>query len=342
MIDLRSDTVTKPTPEMRKVMAEAEVGDDVWGDDPSVKALEEKTAEILGMESAVFMPSGTMTNQVAVRTHTQPGDELLIEQYGHIYGSEAGGAAALSGVSTRLIHGERGMFLKDDLAKMIRTPDEHQPLTTLVCVENTCNRGGGTVWPLQQLRSIVDYSHQQKLNIHMDGARLWNAAVASKTSEAEILKGFDSVSVCFSKGLGAPVGSALAGSKEFIRESRRFRKLFGGAMRQSGVLAAAAHYALDHHRDRLAEDHENAQTLAFGLAEIRGIKLNPKNVETNIIFFELENVNASYLAEKLEQQSILVEVVETDLIRVVTNLMVDEKQILIVLESILSEMSQLN
>ncbi len=208
MIDLRSDTVTKPTPEMRKVMAEAEVGDDVWGDDPSVKAFEEKTAEILGMEAAVFMPSGTMNNQVAVRTHTQPGDELLIEQYGHIYGSEAGGAAALSGVSTRLIHGERGMFLKDDLAKMIRTPDEHQPLTTLVCVENTCNRGGGTVWPLQQLRSVVDYSHQQKLNIHMDGARLWNAAVASKTSEAEILKGFDSVSVCFSKGLGAPVGSA--------------------------------------------------------------------------------------------------------------------------------------
>ena len=176
----------------------------------------------------------------------------------------------------------------------------------------------------------------------MDGARLWNAAVASKTSEAEILKGFDSVSVCFSKGLGAPVGSALAGSKEFIRESRRFRKLFGGAMRQSGVLAAAAHYALDHHRNRLAEDHENAQTLAFGLAEISGIKLNPKNVETNIIFFELENVNAFSLAEKLEQHSILVEVVETDLIRVVTNLMVDEKQILIVLETIQSEMSQLN
>ena len=176
----------------------------------------------------------------------------------------------------------------------------------------------------------------------MDGARLWNAAVASRTSEAEILKGFDSVSVCFSKGLGAPVGSALAGSKEFICESRRFRKLFGGAMRQSGVLAAAAHYALDHHRDRLAEDHENAQTLAFGLVEIPGIKLNPKNVETNIIFFELENVNASSLAEKLEQHSILVEVVETELIRMVTNLMVDEKQILIVLETIQSEMSQLN
>lgn len=342
MIDLRSDTVTKPTPEMRKVMAAAEVGDDVWGDDPSVKALEEKTAEIVGMESAVFMPSGTMTNQVAVRTHTQPGDELLIEEHGHIYSSEAGGAAALSGVTSRLIKGSRGAFLMEDLEKMIRPPDEHHPLTTLVCVENTCNRGGGTVWPMKQLRSVVEFSHQHELKIHMDGARLWNASVASKTSEAEILKDFDSVSVCFSKGLGAPVGSILAGSKDFIRESRRFRKLFGGAMRQSGVLAAAAIYALDHHRERLAEDHENAQTLAFGLAEIPGIKLNPKDVETNIIFFELENVNASSLAQKLDQHSILVEVVEKNLIRVVTNLMVDEKQIFTLLETIRSEMSQLS
>ena len=327
MLDLRSDTITKPTTEMRKIMSEAEVGDDVWGDDPSVRALEERTAEVLGMEASVYMPSGTMTNQVAVRTHTQPGDELLIEEHGHIYGSEAGGPAALSGVATRLIKGKRGTFLKEDLEKMIRAPDEHHPRTTLVCVENTCNRGGGTVWPLQQLRSVVEYSHQQNLKIHMDGARLWNASVASNIPEAEILKGFDSVSVCFSKGLGAPVGSVLAGSRDFIRESRRFRKLFGGAMRQSGIIAAAALYALENHRERLAEDHENAKTLAFGLAEIPGIKLDPNDVETNIIFFRLEEMDAYEFTEILGNRSILVEAVEADLIRAVTNMMIGSSDI---------------
>ena len=285
MIDLRSDTITIPTPEMREVMQEASVGDDVFGDDPTINNLEGRVAEILGKEASVYMPSGTMTNQVAIRTHTEPGDEVLLEQSAHVYFNEAGATAALSGAICRLISGDRGVFGAEDMEAAIRPVDDHYPRTKLVCVENTSNRGGGKVWPLEKLAEVKKTAHENGLKTHLDGARIWNAAAAMNIPESEIAKHFDSVSVCFSKGLGAPVGSALAGSSEFIMEARRFRKQFGGGMRQAGIIAAGALYALENNRDRLKVDHDNAKILAKGLAEINGIEINPDAVETNIINF---------------------------------------------------------
>lgn len=327
MIDLRSDTITQPTEEMRLAMARAEVGDDVLGDDPTIKALEQRTAEVLGKAAAVYMPSGTMTNQAAVRTHTQPGDEILIEASGHIYLYEAGGPAALSGVMVRLIEGRRGIFSGDDLEAALRPPDLHFARQKLVCVENTSNRGGGSVWTVSQLLSVAQCTRDHGLKLHLDGARLWNAAVASGISEAELAAPFDSVSVCFSKGLGAPVGSALAGSTEFITEARRFRKQFGGAMRQVGIIAAGALHALEHHRTRLHIDHQNAKKLAEGLSGLPGIELNPEDVETNIVIFRTTSLSASELQQRLEAQGVRMLAIGPDSIRAVTNLMVEPDQI---------------
>ncbi len=291
MIDLRSDTVTRPTPAMRRAMAEAEVGDDVLGDDPTVAAL----AQILGKESAVYMPSGTMTNQVAVRTWTEPGDEIIIEAGAHTYFFESGGPAALSGVMCRLIQGERGLFTADQVRAVLRPANEHFPRTRLVCVENTHNRGGGTVWPLRQVAEVAAVAREAGLKVHLDGARLWNASVAAGVPEKDYAAHFDSASVCFSKGLGAPVGSALAGTREFIARARRFRKMFGGGMRQAGIIAAGALYALEHHRERLAEDHANARRLAEGLAGLAGIEIDPATVETNIVVFLVTSMPAPRL-----------------------------------------------
>ena len=262
MIDLRSDTVTLPIPEMREAMYQAFVGDDVFGDDPTINNLEEHVAEILGKEAAVYMPSGTMTNQVAIRTHTEPGDEILLEQSAHVYFNEAGATAALSGAICRLIPGDRGVFGAEDMEEAIRPVNDHYPRTKLVCVENTANRGGGKVWPLEKLAEVKNTAHENGLKTHLDGARIWNAAAAMNIPESEIAKHFDSLSVCFSKGLGAPVGSALAGSNDFIMEARRFRKQFGGGMRQAGIIAAGALYALENNRERLKVDHDNAKMLA--------------------------------------------------------------------------------
>ena len=230
-IDLRSDTITQPTLGMREAIARAEVGDDVLGDDPSVQQLERFVAGILGKEAAVFMPSGTMTNQVALRAHTEPGDEVILESQAHIYYYEGGAPAALSGVMCRLVTGESGVFTAAELTKVLRPTDVHFPKTRLVCLENTHNRGGGKIYPLAEIDAIAQVCQQHDLKLHLDGARLWNACVAANIPEAEYVKSFDSVSVCFSKGLGAPVGSALAGSNQFIERARRFRKMFGGGMR---------------------------------------------------------------------------------------------------------------
>ena len=332
MIDLRSDTITIPTPEMREVMQEASVGDDVFGDDPTINNLEGRVAEILGKEASVYMPSGTMTNQVAIRTHTEPGDEVLLEQSAHVYFNEAGATAALSGVICRLIAGDRGVYGAEDIEAAIRPVNDHYPRTKLVCVENTSNRGGGKVWPLEKLAEVKKTAHENGLKTHLDGARIWNAAAAMNIPESEIAKHFDSLSVCFSKGLGAPVGSALAGSNDFIMEARRFRKQFGGGMRQAGIIAAGALYALENNRDRLKVDHDNAKILAKGLAEINGIEINTDDVETNIINFHVQGMTIDELVEKLNKQGTHVLPKDSITIRAVTNLMVSESQINIALD----------
>ncbi|HWE96966.1 MAG TPA: GntG family PLP-dependent aldolase [Tepidisphaeraceae bacterium] len=327
MIDLRSDTVTKPTPAMRRAIAEAEVGDDVFGEDPTVNALERATAELLGKEAAMFVPSGTMANQLAVRLHTRPGDEALMETGAHIFGKEAGAAAALSGVSCRLIEGRRGIFTAGDLIAALRPLDIHHAPARLVCVENTHNVGGGSVWPLATLAELSAAVRSRGLKLHMDGARLWNASVASGVAERAYAEHCDSVAVCFSKGLGAPVGSALAGPAEFIDRGRRFRKMLGGGMRQAGLLAAGALHALRHHRERLAEDHANAKTLAEGLAEIPGIELDTSATETNIVRFRTPDRDARMIAKALAGRGILVFDTGPDAIRAVTHLMIGQDNV---------------
>jgi threonine aldolase len=327
MIDLRSDTVTKPTPAMREAMARAEVGDDVFGDDPTVKELESETAALLGKEAAVFTPSGTMANQLAIRSHTEPGDEILVEANAHIYYYEAGAPAALSGVMCRCLEGRRGVFSGSDLEAALRPADAHFPRTRLVCLENTHNRGGGKIWPIEEIRGVAAAARQHGLQMHLDGARLWNASVAAGISEREYAAHFDTVSVCFSKGLGAPVGSALAGTKSFIERARRFRKMFGGGMRQAGIIAAGALFALRHHRARLTEDHANAKLLASGLAGLSGLEVDPGEVETNMVRFRVGAMPAAQMVERLRDRGVLVLAVGRDTIRAVTNLMVSAEDI---------------
>jgi len=287
LIDLRSDTVTRPTPEMRKAMFEAAVGDDVLGEDPTANALQEKAAALLGKEAALFVASGTMGNQLSIKAHTQPGDDVIIEAGGHAMNFEGGSSAVLSSVQFTTIPGTRGVFDADQVEAAIRVEDVHYPVSRLVIIENTHNRGGGTVFPLKNILRIREVATRKGLRMHMDGARLWNASVACGISPREYAAPFDSVSVCLSKGLGCPVGSLVAGSKDFIKRVHRFRKLVGGGMRQIGFLAAAGIYALDHHIDRLEEDHRKAKNLALGLAGIKNLILHPEEVETNILFFDV-------------------------------------------------------
>ena len=327
MIDLRSDTITRPTPAMRQAMATAEVGDDVLGDDPTVIALEERTAAILGKEAAVYMPSGTMTNQVAIRTHTESGDEIVLDANAHVYYYEAGAPAALSGVMVRLIDCPRGIFTAADLTRVLRPRNVHHPRTRLVCLENTHNRGGGAVWPIEQIAAVAAVAAEAGLKMHLDGARLWNASIASGLSESAYAKHFDSVSVCFSKGLGAPVGSALAGSAVFIERARRFRKMFGGGMRQAGIIAAGALYALENNRARLAEDHANAKAFAAGIASVPGIELDLATVETNIVVFRVTTMPAALLVEKLKARDVLVLPTGADTVRAVMSMEVNRGQV---------------
>ena len=337
MIDLRSDTVTQPTEGMRRAMMAAPVGDDVLGDDPTVSALEAYVAELLGKEAAVYMPSGTMTNQVALRSHTQPGDEAILEAEAHIYYYEGGGPAALSGVTCRLLPGEGGVFSAAAVERSLRPQDAHFPKTRLVCVENTHNRSGGRIFPLETIQEIAGVCRQHDLRLHLDGARFWNACAATGISEADYAAPFDTASVCFSKGLGAPVGSALVGSAEMMAKARRFRKMFGGGMRQAGIIAAGALYALEKQRDRLVEDHDNAQRLAAALQSMAAVEIDLASVQTNIVNFDLPGQSAAEVAKKLAQRDVAVLATGTHRIRAVTNLMVSRAQIERVSEAIAAE-----
>ena len=328
-VDLRSDTVTKPTLAMRKAMAEAEVGDDVYGEDPTVNALQEKVAKILGKEAAIFVPSGTMANQLAIKSHTQPGDEVIIETTSHPYNFEGGSAAALSGVQFHCVNGNRGILDPTQIEAAIRPSDHHYAFSRLVCLENTHNRGGGAIYPLEKMRDIQQVAQAKGLMVHLDGARLWNASVATNIKLSDYAQCADSVSVCLSKGLGSPIGSLVAGSISFIDRVHRFRKMFGGGMRQCGIIAAAGLYALDHHLERLKEDHENAKRLAVGLKELRGVSIRPEQVETNIILFDVaDSGKTSFeIRDFLKEKNILIHAVNKTQIRLVTHLDVNREDI---------------
>jgi threonine aldolase len=321
-VDLRSDTVTQPTPDMRRAMFAAVVGDDVFGEDPTVNSLQEKAAQMLGKEAALFVASGTMANQLSIKAHTQPGDEVIIEASGHAMNFEGGAGAVLSGVQFCGIPGNRGIFDVAQVEAAIRIEDVHFPVSRLVVVENTHNRGGGSVFPLSKIRQIRELATRRGLRMHMDGARLWNACVATGTSPAEYAAPFDSVSVCLSKGLGCPVGSLVLGPKDFIKRVHRFRKMVGGGMRQAGFLAAAGIYAFDHHIDRLEEDHRKAKKLAQGLANIKNVLINPAEVESNILFFDVSRAErtAQEVAAALRKEGVLVHPTAKTRIRCVTHL----------------------
>jgi threonine aldolase len=334
-IDLRSDTVTKPTPAMRKAMADAEVGDDVFGEDPTVNLLQEKVAKILGKEASIFVPSGTMGNQLAIKSHTQPGDEVIIEATSHPYNFEGGASAALSGIQFYCLKGVRGILDASQLDEAIRPEDHHFPVTKLICLENTHNRGGGSIYPIEKIGDISRLAKSKGLLIHLDGARLWNASAGSGIKPQEYARWADSVSVCLSKGLGAPVGSLVAGSKTFIDRVHRFRKMFGGGMRQVGILAAAGIYALDHHMERLKEDHQNAKRLALGLRGLKGIAINPDHVETNIVIFDVtgSGMTPAKVAEAMKRERVLIHAFGKAQIRLVTHLDVSSEDIEIALKA---------
>jgi threonine aldolase len=324
-VDLYSDTITKPTPAMRQFMCQADVGNEQEREDPTVNRLVEMVCELLGKEDAIYLPSGTMCNQIAFRVHCRQGDEIIMDETAHPIHSEAGGVAALSGAMIRTVRGDRGIFTGDQVEAALRDPtDNHSPRSRLVSIEQTTNLGGGAVWPLETVREVCEVAHNHSLATHMDGARLLNAVVASGVPAREYAKTLDSVWIDFSKGLGAPVGAVLAGSREFVREAWRFKHQFGGAMRQAGIIAAACVYALEHHVDRLQEDHDNARLLANGLSSIDGITV--ESVETNIVFFDIAGlgITAAEFCNRLLQKGVRMIPVASTRIRAVTHLDVDK------------------
>ena len=330
-IDLRSDTVTQPTTAMKEAMLNAPLGDDVFGDDPSVLALEEKAATMLGKEAALFVPTGTMGNQICIRAHTQPGDEMICSDNAHIYIYEGGGFAALSGLSVACVKNESGIMKPSDVKAAIRAEGSlsHYPETSLICLENTANRGGGTYYSLEAIQEIGAIARERSLAYHLDGARMFNAVVASGISAKDMVAPFDSISLCLSKALGCPVGSVILGTRTFINRCHRFRKMFGGGMRQAGILAAAGSYALDHHIERLADDHARAKNLAEALSSVDGYRVNLESVKSNMVYVDVtrESRSAPELVEALAHDGIMITAVNDDTIRAVTHLQIDDKGI---------------
>lgn len=320
MIDFRSDTVTRPTPGMLEAMMKAPVGDDVFGEDPTVNQLEAISAAAFGMEAALFCPSGTMTNQIAIKCHTQPGDEVICDKMSHIYQYEGGGIAVNSGASVRLIEGNRGRITAAQVSESINPDDVHKPVSRLVSLENTANRGGGSCYDFRDIQEIREVCLENNLKLHLDGARLFNALVARNETCRQYGEVFDSISICLSKGLGTPVGSVLIGTSELIRKARRVRKLFGGGMRQAGYLAAAGVYALEHHVSRLAEDHRHAREIEAAL-RARDFVGEILPVETNIIIFEVKGrYTAAQLATRFREEDVYMIAISPKQIRIVVHL----------------------
>jgi len=324
-IDLRSDTVTRPTPGMLRAMSEAEVGDDVFGEDPTVNRLQDLCAELAGHEAGLFVPTGTMGNEIAVAVHTRPGDEVILEESSHILNYELSAMAAYAGVLARALPSERGWLTLEQIRSAVRPSEYYMARTGLISLENTHNMKGGAIYPQEEAERIIEYAHREKIPVHLDGARVFNAAVALGKPVRELTQNYDSVMFCFSKGLGAPVGSMLVGSHSFIEEARIVRKRLGGGMRQVGVLAAACLYALEHHVERLSEDHENAKLLAEALSEFSGVRVIPP--ETNIVIFELSAMTAPEFTERLKEKGVLAIAVGEKRVRLVTHLDVNSQAI---------------
>ncbi|MBT3357456.1 MAG: low specificity L-threonine aldolase [Euryarchaeota archaeon] len=329
-VDLRSDTITQPTSAMRERMATAEVGDDVLGDDPTVIELQNRIAEIFGKEASLFVPSGTMSNAIAIRAHTNPGDEIVTEATSHIYIYEGGGYAALSGCSIALVPGRAGLMEPADVQKAIRKVDGsfgHFPNGSLVCVENSSNRGGGSCYSQEVLDEIAHIAHANDCAAHMDGARIFNAAIATKTDVARMVRDYDSISICLSKGLGAPVGSMLIGDSEFIALAHRWRKMFGGGMRQAGILAAAGLFALDHNVERLEEDHIRAKRLAAAVNEMLGFSVDLDSVQSNMVYISTAEGEAQAVVDRLANHGVDTLTIDESTIRAVIHLHITDQDI---------------
>jgi len=326
-IDLYSDTQTRPTPAMRQAIAEAPVGDEQRGEDPSVNALCERVAELMGKEAAVFLPSGTMCNEIAILVHCRPGDEIVADETAHVITAEAGGPAALAGAMVRPLRGKRGVYGAEAAEAALREAGRYSPRSRLIVVEQTSNFGGGTVWPLETVAAVAEVARRHGLRLHMDGARLMNAVVASGVPARAFAEPFDSAWLDLSKGLGCPVGAVLVGSADLIAEAWRWKQRIGGAMRQAGIVAAAGLYALDHHVERLAEDHANARLFAERIANLPGITLDPEAVETNIVFFDVTGTrrSAAEVADELARRGVRIGATGRATMRAVTHLDVDRE-----------------
>jgi threonine aldolase len=327
MIDLRSDTVTKPSPEMRKAMYEAEVGDDVFKEDPTVNRLEEYVAELLGKEAALYVPSGVMGNQLCLNVLTDPGDEVICDREAHIFNYESSSPARLSGIQLYPLDGKLGVLNPEQVEPYIRTTAYHMPRTKVIEAENTHNRAGGTIWPIENIVALKKLAKKHNLYYHLDGARIWNACIETKLSPQEYAQHFDTVSCCFSKGLGAPVGSAITGSKEFIKEAYRVRKAWGGGMRQVGILAAAALYAVQNNRERLKEDHRRAKILANRINANPSLEINMEAVQTNILLFKPLKMSPAEGLKRCKEKGLILTPGTIDSIRAVTHLNVNDEDI---------------
>jgi len=327
LIDFRSDTVTKPTQGMMQAMMTANVGDDVFGEDPSINELEQMAADMFGMDSGLFCPSGTMTNQIAIKCHTQPGDEVICDESAHVYQYEGGGIAFNAGASVKLLNGDRGRMNAKQVKAAINEDDNHKAHTSLVCLENTNNRGGGSCYDFNEIKKIKQVCQENDLAFHLDGARLWNAMVAKNETPKQYGESFDSISICLSKGLGCPIGSVLLGKKDFIKKARRIRKVLGGGMRQGGFIAAAGIYALKNNIERLKQDHGHAKQIGDVIAKA-SITKSVLPVETNIIIFEtVDSTTAAAVVEKLKQKGVLCSITASDRVRLVLHLDITEEMV---------------